>query len=54
MPELKWIIGDHDITPELLESAKNSSVSVQLYVAKTQFVEIGKFKFVSPPPPEEP
>ena len=51
MPELKWIIGDHDITPEMLESAKKSFVSVQLFVAKSEFVEVGKFKFISPPPP---
>lgn len=38
MPELKWIIGDHDCTPELLEDAKNNFVYVKLFVAKNECI----------------
>lgn len=54
MPTLNWLIGDHEITPELLESARKHPPVVQLLLNAEEGVELGKFTFLPPPPPPEP
>lgn len=54
MPKLSWIIGDHEITPELLEEARKQPCVLHLMLAKKESVEIGRYVFVVPPPPPEP
>lgn len=54
MPKLSWIIGDHEITPDLLAAARKSHCSVRLNLGKNETVEVGKYQFVVPPPPPEP
>ena len=54
MPSLKWILGDINITEELLGDARKSPVSVKLNLSKKDAIEVGKFNFVIPPPPPEP
>lgn len=54
LPKLSWIIGDHVITPELLESARKQPCIMRLYLAKNEWIEAGKITFVVPPPPPEP
>ena len=54
MPKLSWIIGDHEITPELLEEARKQPCVLNLMLAKKESVEIGRYVFVVPPPPPEP
>jgi len=54
MPSLQWIIGDHVISPELLEFARKYTATARLFYSKKDFVDIGSFKFTVPPPPEEP
>jgi hypothetical protein len=34
LPKLSWIIGDHVITPELLDSARKQPCIIRLYLAK--------------------
>lgn len=54
MPKLSWVIGDHEITPELLEEARKQPCVLSLILGKNQMVEVGKYTFVVPPPPPEP
>lgn len=54
MPSLQWLIGDHVISPELLEGARKSPVLIKLFYSKKDSIDIGSFKFTVPPPPPEP
>lgn len=54
MPSLKWILGDVNVTEELLADARKSPVVVRLNLSKKDPVEMGRFSFVIPPPPPEP
>lgn len=54
IPKLSWIIGDHDITPDLLEAARKQPCTLHLFLAKNESIEMGKYTFTVPPPPPEP
>lgn len=54
MPTLKWILGDINITEELLTDARKNPLSVKLNLSKKDPIEVGRYKFVVPPPPEIP
>ena len=54
MPSLKWILGDVNVTEELLVDARKNPVSVKLNLSKKDPIEMGRFNFVIPPPPPEP
>jgi hypothetical protein len=51
MPSIQWMIGDHVISPELLEEARKHSVIVKLFYSEKDSIEIGSFKYTIPPPP---
>jgi hypothetical protein len=51
MPSLQWLIGDHVISPEMLEEARKHAVIVKLFYSKKDSVDIGLFKYTVPPPP---
>jgi hypothetical protein len=51
MPNLRWMLGDVNITEEMLADARKSQVVVKLNLSKKDPIEIGKFKFLAPPPP---
>lgn len=51
MPTLKWILGDINITEELLADARKTPLVVKLNLSKKDPIEFGKYKFVIPPPP---
>jgi len=51
MPTLKWILGDINITEQLLNDARNSPLSVKLNLSKKDPIEVGNFNFIIPPPP---
>lgn len=38
MPKLSWVIGDHVLTPELLECARKQPCSIFLYLAKKEYI----------------
>jgi hypothetical protein len=38
LPKLSWIIGDHVITPELLEAARKQPCFIHLYLAKNESI----------------
>lgn len=54
MPTLKWILGDINITEELLAEARQSPLMVKLNLSQRDPIEIDKYKFTIPPPPPEP
>jgi len=54
MPSIQWLIGDHVISPELLEEARKYPVLVKLFYSKMDSVDIGSFRYTVPPPPPEP
>lgn len=54
MPTLKWILGDSNITDDLLNDARKNPISVRLNLSKKDPIEVGKYKFLVPPPPEIP
>ena len=54
MPTLNWILGDINITEELLAEARKFPMSIKLNLSQKDPIEVGKYKFVIPPPPEEP
>lgn len=51
MPTLKWILGDINITEELLADARKTPLVVKLNLSKKDPIEFGRYKFVIPPPP---
>lgn len=51
MPTLKWILGDINVTEDLLSEARKSPLIVKLNLSKKDPIEIGKYKFLIPPPP---
>lgn len=54
MPKLSWIIGDHELKPQLLEEARKQPCVLNLLLGKKEQIEVGKYTFVVPPPPPEP
>lgn len=54
MPTLKWILGDINVTEDILNDARKVHLVVKLNLSKKDPIEIGKYKFVIPPPPEVP
>ena len=48
------MLGDVNISEELLGDARKSPVSVRLNLSKKDPIEVGKFNFLIPPPPPEP
>lgn len=54
MPKLAWIIGDHEIKPELLDEARKQPCLLHLVIGKKESVDVGKYTFTVPPPPPEP
>lgn len=51
MPNIKWLLGDLNITDDLLIDARKSPVIVKLNLSKKDPIEIGKYKYLIPPPP---
>ncbi len=54
MPSLQWLIGDHVISPELLQEARKHPIPIKLFFSQKDFVDIGSFRYSVPPPPEVP
>lgn len=51
MPSLVWMIGDHEISPELLEEARKHPIIVKMYLSAKDSIDIGNLRYTIPPPP---
>lgn len=54
MPSLKWLLGDINITEELLNDARLQPAIIKLNLSQKDPIQVGKYLFVLPPPPPEP
>lgn len=54
MPTLQWLLGDIIINDDLLADARKNAVMVRMSLSTKENIEVGKFRYLIPPPPEIP
>jgi hypothetical protein len=51
MPNIRWMLGDMNVSDEIIADARKSQVVIKLNLSKKDSIEIGKYRYLVPPPP---